>query len=284
MIRRATVAFCLLAFALTVAAQETPSPYAPLRPLPLGDFLLSLPTAHIPSEGVWEVKFTHRFGQSIDDTDWHSLWGLDSNADVGLGLSWVATRDLQFTLLRTNVLDDVELAGKYIVVQQAPAIPFSAAIRLGGDIRTEKNLEDRTSFFAQAIVSRDIGRRFEIFAVPTFATNAGRAVTGQTSAALFKHAFNVPVGGAVMFGPAFSLVAELIPVNRDLPDSIDSQAGWAVGFKRAVGGHYFELLVTNSNATTVDQYVSSSYQGGPLRRGDLHLGFNIERRFGGSAR
>ena len=249
MIRRATIAFFLLACALTLSAQEPASPYSPLRPLPLGDTLLSLPTAHIPGEGVWEVKFTHRFGQSIDDTDWHSLWGLDSNADVSLGLSWVATRDLQFSILRSNVLDDVELAAKYIVVQQAPAIHVSLAVRVGGDIRTEKNLDDRTSAFGQLIVSRDIGRRFEVFAVPTFATNAGRAVTGQTSVALFKHAFNMPVGGAVMFGPAFSVVAELTPVNRDLPDSIDSQVGWAVGFKRAVGGHYFELLVTNSNAT-----------------------------------
>ena len=42
-----------------------------------------------------------------------------------------------------------------------------------------------------------------------------------------------------------------------------------------------EILVTNSNATHVDQYVSSTYQGSPLNKSDLHLGFNIERRFGG---
>jgi len=283
MIRRVIVAVVVLIASFALAAQER-SPYAPDRPLPLGDTLLNLPTSHIPSEGTWEVKFTHRFAQSIDDTDWHSLWGLDSNADISIGASWVATRDLQFSLVRSNVLDDIELAGKYVVVQQAPAIPLSAAIRLGGDIRTESGLEDRTSFFAQAILSRTFGRRFELFALPTYATNAGRAVTADTTAALFSHAFNVPVGGAVMFGPAFSVVAELIPVNRDLPDTMDGDVGWAVGFKRAVGGHYFEILVTNNNATHVDQYVTSTYQGAPLRRGDLHLGFNIERRFGGRVR
>ena len=59
--------------------------------LPLGDSLLSLPTSHIPSEGTWEVKFTHRFNQSLDQGSFrdriHSLYGLDSNADVGIGLS-----------------------------------------------------------------------------------------------------------------------------------------------------------------------------------------------------
>src|SRR3954469_17658711 len=220
MTRRAIVAFCVVVFASALSAQE--SPYTPTRPLPLGDTLLSLPTSHIPGEGVWEVKFTHRFSQSIDDADWHSLWGLDSNADVTFGLSWVATRDLQFSIVRTNVNDNIELAGKYLVVQQAPAIPLSVAVRGGGDFRTENNLEDRTSVFGQLILSRQFGRRFEVFALPSYVTNAGRAVSGQTSAALFDHAFNVPIGGAVMFGPAFSVVGEFIPVNRDLPDSIDA--------------------------------------------------------------
>jgi hypothetical protein len=53
-----------------------------------------------------------------------------------------------------------------------------------------------------------------------------------------------------------------------------------VGLKRAIGGHYFEILITNNNATHVDQYVTSTYMGSPLRHSDLHLGFNIERRFG----
>jgi len=55
---------------------------------------------------------------------------------------------------------------------------------------------------------------------------------------------------------------------------------WAIGLKQVVGGHYFEVLISNSNATHADQYVTSTYMGSPLKRSDLHLGFNIERRFG----
>ncbi len=282
--------FCLLpsAFCIPLFAQEpAASPYAPNRPIPLGDTLFNLPTSHIPGEGTWEVKFTHRFNQSIDQGSFHdrihTLFGLDSNADVGVGLSWVAYRDLQLSFVRSNVLDDIELAAKYIVVQQARAIPVSIAARAGGDVRTEARLDDRSSVFGQLIVSHQFGRRAEVFAMPTFVTNAGRATTGDTSTALFRHAFNVPIGGAVMFGPAFSIVAEIVPVNRDLPNGVDAQLGWAAGIKRAIGGHYFELLLTNNNATHVDQYVTSTYQGAPLRRSDLHIGFNIERRFGGRA-
>jgi hypothetical protein len=275
---RELFASCILHFALLASSA------AAQQPLPLGDTLLSLPTSHIPSEGTFELKFTHRFNTSIDQGTGserlHNLFGLDSNADVAFGFSYAPRRDFQLSMLRSNTLDDVELAAKYVVIQQAGSVPLNLALRGGVDLRTEANLEDRTSVFAQAIVSRQIGKRVEVFALPSYVTKAGRAVTGTSSASLFKHAFNVPLGAALMIRPALSIVGELIPKNHDLPNSIKADYGWALGLKRAIGGHYFEILLTNSNATHVDQYVTSTYQGSGLNRGDLHLGFNIERRFG----
>lgn len=276
-----SLAGCLLLLTLPLFAQ---SQYTPINQMPLGDTLLTLPTSHIPAEGTWEIKFTHRFNQSLDQGSFHdrlhSLWGLDSNADVAIGLSYAPLRDLQFSIVRSNALDDVEIAGKYVVVQQAPAIPLSLAVRAGSDLRTESGLKDRTSFFGQLVLSHQFGRRLELFAIPTYVTKAGRVVNGDSSSALFDHAANIPLGVALTIRPALSIVAELLPKNRDLPDGTHADLGWAIGLKRAIGGHYFEILVTNSNATHVDQYVTSTYQGTPLARGDLHLGFNIERRFG----
>ncbi|HUP49685.1 MAG TPA: DUF5777 family beta-barrel protein [Thermoanaerobaculia bacterium] len=272
----------LVLLAGTLRAQD---PYAPVAPFPLGDVLLTLPTSHIPARGTWEVKFTHRFNQPIDEGEWvHSLFGLDSGANVTMGLSYVPRDDVQLAVARSNVLDTIEASAKYVVVQQAPAIPITVTLRGGAAWRTERNVDDRSSWFGQAIVSRQFGRRVALYAMPTLVTGAGRAVSGEASAALFRHAFNVPVGVSFMIQPATSLIAEVIPVNRDLPGSIDSELSWALGVKRAIGGHYFEILLTNNNATTVDQYVTSTYQGGPLRRGDIQLGFNIERRFGRNRR
>lgn len=278
---RLPVAGCLLFVAVTSFAQDR---YTPVPPLPLGNVLLNLPTSHMASKGTWEVKFTHRFNQSLDQGSFsdriHSLYGLDSNADVGLGLSYVAARDLEFSFYRSNANDDIELAARYNVFQQAQAIPFSTAFRFGGDWRTERSVHDRTSAFGQLIVSRQFGKRAEITVIPSFATDAGRAVSGTSDAALFKHVFNVPVAIALVMRPGFSLIGEIIPKNRDLPKTMHADPSWAIGIKKVVGGHYFELLISNSNATHVDQYLTSTYQGAPLQRGDLHLGFNIERRFG----
>jgi len=271
---------CLLFLAASASAQDR---YTPVPPLPLGDVLLNLPTSHMPSKRTWEIRFTHRFNQSLDQGSFsdrvHSLWGLDSNADVGIGLSYVPVRDLQLSFYRSNALDDIEVGARYNIFQQAPALPVSAAFRLGADWRTERDLVDRTSGFAQVIVSRQFGRRAELTVIPTFVTDAGRAVAGNTSAALFKHAFNVPVGIAVLLHPSLSVIGEFTPKNRDLPKDIHSYPAWAIGLKRVIGGHYFEILISNSNATHADQYVTSTYMGSPLHRSDLHLGFNIERRF-----
>jgi hypothetical protein len=283
-VRRA-VLLCALPSALcALSALAQTDPYKPVNKLPIGDWLLSLPSPNMPARGTWEVKFTHRFNQSLDQgglgDQLHSLFGLDTNADVVFGLSYALRRDLQVSVMRSNTNDTLEGAAKYVVLQQAASVPFSVSLRGGADVRTEKDLSDRTSFFAQAIVSHQFGRKAEVFLLPTVATKAGRAVTGDTSGALFRNAFNMPVGIVVMLRPALSVVVELTPPNRDLPDNMNADLGWALGIKRQIGGHWFEILITNSQSSTADQYVTSTFQGTPLDSGDIHLGFNIERRFG----
>jgi hypothetical protein len=273
--------FFLSLCALNALAQD---PYRPMGKLPVGDQLLSLPSSHMAADGTWEIKFTHRFNQSLSNGSFsdqlHSLFGLDTNADVTFGFSYAVRRDLQLSIVRSNTNDTFEAAAKYVVLQQAPAVPLTFTLRGGVDWRTERNLEDRNSFFAQALLSRRIGSKTEVFAMPTFVTDAGRAVTGDTSGALFEHAFNVPVGMTYFFRPPLALVVEIIPPNGDLPDATNGDFGWAIGIKRAIGGHWFELLLTNSQGTTVDQYATSTFQGAGLDASEVKLGFNIERRFG----
>jgi len=274
---RAKRLIVLLALLATIPLSLAQDRFTPVAALPLGDHLLNLPTARIPSNGTWEVRFTHRFIEPINRGDIHSLYGLDSGADVGFGVSWVARPALQFSLIRSSLQDDIELAGKYVLVQQARAFPLSLSLRGGADVRTGRGQSHRGSVFAQGIVSHQFGRRAEISALPTYVSDAGP----------FDHAFNVPLGAALALRPWLFLVAEIVPRNGGLPGSVESDLGWALGVKRAIGGHYFEILVSNSRATHVDQYIPGAFLCGSdgrcdgLEAGDVHLGFNIERRFGG---
>ena len=272
----------LLGITFTASAQD---PMAPVRRIATGSQLLSLPSTQMAAPGIWEVKFTHRFNQSLTDGNLgdqvHSLFGLDTNADVVFGISKVLRPNLEVSLARSNVNDTIELASRYLVMQQSETgEPLSLALRGGVDWRTEREMSDRSTLFVQAIVSRQMGARLELFAMPTFATHAGRAIDGDESVALFEHALNVPLAAIWTIRPTLAVLAEVIPPNRDLPDTMSSEPGWALGIKRSIGGHWFEVLVTNNQSTLVDQYVTSTYQGGGLDVGDVKLGFNIERRFG----
>ena len=258
--------------ALLLATPSLAQDYDPIQPLRLGSDLINLPTPRTLPTGTWEVRFTHRFSEPINDGDEHSLWGLDSSADIGIGLAYAPTANLQFGVFRTDVLDNIEASFKYALVREAPSFPLSVSFRGGVDWHTEEGTDDSTGGFAQAILSRRVGPGAEVFAVPTWASDAGS----------FDHAFNVPVGLAWTFRPGLSLMIEVIPENRDLPDEIGSDLGWAIGLKKAVGGHYFDVVLASSRATHVDQYVGSEFLPGVgVDSGDIHLGFNIVRRFGG---
>ncbi|HXI12617.1 MAG TPA: DUF5777 family beta-barrel protein [Thermoanaerobaculia bacterium] len=268
------IVIVLALLALPCAAQDRTTP---IPALPLGDALLNLPTARIPIEGEWEVRFTHRFIQPVNRGDVHSLWGLDGGADVGIGLSWAARPYLQISLVRSSLLDDIELAARYVFVQQAPSLPFSLSLRGGAAVRTDRGASHRSSLFAQAIVSHQVAsRRAEVFFVPTVVTNAGP----------FRSAVSLPIGAAYALKPTLFVIGEIYPVNRDLPAGLRSDVGWAVGLKRTIGGHYFDVMLSDTRATLVDQYTPGAFicdgrnRCAGIEGGDLHLGFNIVRKFG----
>lgn len=263
------VALMLLVLLSTPAQSQN---YTPLVPLPLGDAVLNLPTPHVLPAGIWELKFTHRFLQPVngENSDVHSFWGLDGSADVGIGLAYAPFRDFQVSVIRTSAQDNFEIAGKYLLLRQAQDFPLSASLRAGIDWRTERDLEDRVSPFVQVLLSRQFVRRLELFAVPTWVANAGP----------FDHAFNIPFGFAWSMRPGLLVSVEIIPPNPDLPDTFDSDLGWSIGLKRAMGGHYFEVMLSDTPGTHVDHYGTSSFGGLGIDSGNIFLGFNIERRFG----
>lgn len=261
-------ALCLIVVSLSLSAVG--QDYTPIAPLRTGTNYVNIPTPLTLGHRIWEVRFTHRFAEPINDGDIRNLWGLDGSADIGIGLAWAPTPDLQIELFRTDVQDNYEAAVKWAFLKQARSVPVSVAFRGGVNVLTEEGIEDRTSIFLQSILSRQVSRKLEIFAAPTYAHEAGS----------FDHAVNIPFGLVWFPRSNMGFVLEVIPENRDLPDEVDSSFGWALGWKRAIGGHFFEIMLGNTRATHVSQYVGGElFRGIGLESDDVHLGFNIVRRF-----
>lgn len=237
----------------------------PVRRDPLGSRLINTPTPYTVPARTLEVLFTHRFQQSIQDGDSHNLWGLDSGADVGIGLSWGLTSHADVSLLRSSFQEDYELAGKLLAFEQSSRRPVSLAARVGIDRLGRPGAVDPTRPFAQLIVSRRLAPGVNVQLAPSWVRDTER----------LRNAFNLPVGLTFALPGERLIEIEVIPKNRDLDDSVTA---WHAAFSKQVGGHIFEIVLGNSRAVTVDQSLGGDFAGG-FESGDVRLGFNLIRNF-----
>jgi|CXWL01.1.fsa_nt_gi hypothetical protein len=274
--RRLTVAVMLVLSALAggsgpaLRAEEgsAADPWAVAGRDDLGTRLVDAPTPWTVGERKLELLISHRFVAAIDDSDGHTLWGLDSGADVGLGVRWGFTERLDASLYRARFDETYELAAKLQIWDQGAGAPLSAAVQLGVDHVGNDRVVDSTRPFAQLALSRRLAPGWNLLVVPTWVRDTPR----------LENAFNVAIGLTVPLRGRALLEVEVIPAHPELDSS---QTTWHVALSSRVGGHVFELVLGNSRATTVDQWTGGDFAGG-FDEGDLRLGFNIIRhwRFG----
>ena len=231
----------------------------------LGTRLINTPTPYPVAHKTLEVIFLHRFPLPVQEGSSSDLWGLDSGADVGLGIAWGFTPRLDASLLRSSFQEDFELASKFLVMQQAERVPVTLTVRAGVDHVDQDGVEDPTRPFAQVLLTRRFGNGLSVFASPSWVSDTPR----------LRNAFNVPVGLAFDLKNGRLLELEVVPENRDLDES---EPAWHVAFSQKVGGHIFELIFGNSRAYTVNQYLGGDSAAG-FEAEDVRLGFNLIRDF-----
>lgn len=252
-------------FLAGAAAAQQSGPYEPVRRDPVGTRLVNSATPFPIGGHRLEVLFTHRFRQSIDDGDSHNLWGLDSGADVGIGLAWGATPHLDLSFYRVSFQEDFELAGKFLFLEQAARVPVTVSLRAGADILRQTGVADSSRPFAQLLLARRLAPGVNLLVSPSWVADTPS----------LENAFNVPLGLTLPLPGKRMLELEYVPANRDLDDS---HAAWHVAVSKPLGGHIFEVTFGNSRATTVDQILGGDSAAG-FEEDDVRLGFNIIRYF-----
>lgn len=230
-----------------------------------GSRIINLPNHLTVGPSTLELLFTHRFSQTVEDAGGTDLFGLDSAADIGLGLALGLGQQFQVELYRSSFLKQLEAAAKFTLVEQGDAWPVGVAVRGGADYRGAKGVEDRWSGFVQGIVGKSFGDTLDVWLVPMFASDTPT----------LTDAANVGLAGVVHLPRRWDFAAEVVPANRDAPDS---EVAWSLGLVKRVPGHEFLVYVGNSRATTADLLVGSDLPGG-FEPGDVRLGFNLVRRF-----
>ncbi len=253
------------------AAAAAPAPAA--KPPFWGVTLVNLPTTTGIDAGRILVRISHRFTASVA-SGYDTFFGFDSPSHVLTGFGYGLTDRLSLTLDRTNLYQEFDLGGHYIVALEDESMPFSLAVHAGIGLATEK-LSGRGRFDGknfkmhfEASFVRQVSDRLSLLLVPAYTSNANHWADERDGT------FALGIGGRFMIFEDTSLIAEWIPV---LAGYKDEGNGWAFGLEAKIGGHVFQFFVLNTSGLTPAQYLP----GGDLllKNGDFRIGFNIYRTF-----
>jgi mono/diheme cytochrome c family protein len=258
---------------------------------PADDLVFSLPTGRrLAKDGLY-INFTHRFaydpafsGSGLGNI----LFGLDGFSVSSFGLRYGITDKLSVNVFRSPSIINrpIEFMGAYNFLDEHDGHPINAAFRVSID--GQDNFRRNFTTNLEAIVSRSITNRAQLYVVPTYSFNNRRLVS--KSGALQNRppespgidSFSIGAGLAVNFRPTVALVAEVIPTFKNGDDLGIHRPAYSFGVQKQVRGHAFTIGFTQGPGTTVAQRAGTraAYLNDPSadKPSGLFFGFNLMRR------
>jgi hypothetical protein len=241
-----------------------------LRPAEPDFTLIALPTALRVPRFKSAFRVTHRFTQplnaSVGDVA-SNLFGLDSGAQIGLEYRFGIVRNGEVGIHRTSD-KTIEFFSQYGIARQTldRAVDVSVLVSVEGT----NNFRDQYSPAVAAIVSRTFGERAALYVEPTWVHHSN-VQPDPTIAGTSIDTLMVGLGGRLRVRPTVSIVTEFSPRMSGFRPGINHGG---VAIEKRLGGHVFQMNVSDSFATTMGQIA----RGGPAGT-NWHLGFNISRKF-----
>jgi hypothetical protein len=258
-------AFTLPALAQAAATTASDDDAAPQPTEP--DFtLINLPTTLRLPRYKSNFHLTHRFNGNLRDGSFGyqagNLFGLDNGAAIGFEYRFAIATHVQLAAYRTNISRETEFFSKVDPIAQGASMPVS----LSGLVSVEggNNFRKERVPALGAVVSRKVGTIAAVYATPVWVHHSaiGSGVNRET-------AF-LGIGGRAHVRPEMYLVAEVSP---RLGGYAPGPPEFSVALEGRVGGHVFQLNVSNTQGTT---FLQTARGGFPH---SLYLGFNLARKF-----
>lgn len=248
-------------------------PDAPVFPSWFSTDLINLPTPAMPGSKTLEIHFSHRFSESIMDAGRQGLWGLDSFAAPAFWFAYGIHDRVQVHGGRSSNRGTWEYGAKVgLLPEGRVGVPISASAVVAGAYLDRDDVIDKNRLTAEFPVGLRAHERISLLVVPLFATNTDP--TGNPSSDSYSAA--VGVGGTFRITPGQSVDVEWVTnlAGFQNPGAVDQ---WQVYWGIKVGGHVFQIGVTNTVAYTADQMAPGVVETG--RESDVRLGFNLVRAF-----
>ena len=256
--------------------------------------LVNLPTGIGLRPHDLEFKIIHRFAADISESEqsqveeifgldrgalmsfelayglyyWDNPYGLLSNASVGYHRTSYLKINLifaQISLVDEFAPDEFGLTRKFW---------FGLAVKGGWAQATNRGVDDKASWNVHLIASKRVFPWLNFYVTHGLATTAHYTRDGSTKGKMVTN-----VGFGIYFNPFYWLkTLENIRLMGEyfLPyrKYINRHNSWGGGIAIVTGSHSFGIIVTNSIGSTLDTNAQ-----GPAEKEEVHLGFNITRRF-----
>ncbi|MCH7824419.1 MAG: c-type cytochrome [Acidobacteria bacterium] len=248
-------------------------PSEPVYPTWFSTDLINLPTPLMPGEKTFEVHFSHRFFQSIRDAGRQGLGGLDSFAFPAFWFAYGIVDGLEVHGGRSSNRSTWEYGAKVELLEEDRlSVPVSVSAVLGGAYLDLDAVADKNRFTAEFPIGFRIHDRVSLMVVPFLATNtdpSGNPISDSYSTA-------IGIGGSFRMTPGQSIDIEWVS-NLGGFEQPDGIAQWQVFWGIKVGGHVFQIGVSNSFLYTPDQMAPGTVETGA--KSDVRIGFNLVRAF-----
>lgn len=212
----------------------------------------------------------HVFGPI--DAGIQEFWGLDTYANIRLGLEYGISDDLSIGIGRSKLDKSVDLRTKYRWVRQmeSGSVPVSVAFIANTAIDTRElaydpDFGERLSFMGSVLAARKFNDRFSAQVAPTFTHfNLVRADQENT-------AISVGLVTRYRYEPNRAIGLEATPVL--IGANSGSFMHYAVNYEMETGGHVFQLFLSVGDGLSEQYAITRSYSK------QLRFGFNVNRIF-----
>lgn len=253
-------------------AQQDPGEDLTVNPAQPDFTIVGLPTAlRLPKHRA-AFRVTHRFLRPLGAGDFGDLienfFGLDSGAFIGLEFRFGLRPGTQVGIHRTSGRT-IQFFGQHDLVRQGgrSGVGLAAVATIEG----LNNFREEYSPAVGLLVSRTVNERAGFYAMPTWVGNTNRGITFAERASTDEHTALVGLGARIRVGASVYLVGEIAPRLAGFDPGVHHAA---FGLEKRVGGHIFQINVSDTFGTTMGQIAR-----GGLRKEDWYIGFNISRKF-----
>jgi len=234
-------------------------------------------TEGIPQNRL-DLRIEHRFGLLKGGYD--NLFGLDDPASTFFGLEYGIKDWWMVGLNRSNTDKTVAGFTKFSLLRQstgAKNTPVSLSLMLGASVKRDLvhnyDFLSRTSYTTQVLIARKISTNFSAQVAPVWIHR--NMIPSSTDA---NDLFALGIGARYKLTEIFSLNGEYYPViNPSVYQKQNYDNSLSLGFDIQTEGHVFQIVLSNSTDMIEKNFVGETQ--GSWLKGNIHLGFNILRKF-----